>query len=78
MPVDGPELRPRIAVHLAPNRPLGHALVGCAIGMALATAGAIATWNAGPAFGPHWYPLALIALALPQTWLGAKLASRID
>ena len=46
--------------------------------MALATAGAIATWNAGPAFGPHWYPLALIALALPQTWLGAKLASRID
>jgi hypothetical protein len=27
----------------------------------------------GPAFGPHWYPLALVALAMPQSWLGGKL-----
>jgi hypothetical protein len=65
-----------LTAYLAPNRPIGHALVGGAIGMVLATAGAIATWNAGPAFGPHWYPLILIALALPQSWLGAKLAPR--
>jgi hypothetical protein len=27
----------------------------------------------GPAFGPHWYPLALVVLALPTAWVGGKL-----
>ncbi len=35
--------------------------------------GAVATRNAGPAFGPHWYPIALIVTALPTAWLGGKL-----
>ncbi len=56
---------------LAPYRPLEHALVGAAIGMMLATVGAMATWN--KALGPHWYPLFLIALALPSGWAGARL-----
>lgn len=56
---------------LAPYRPMEHALTGAAIGMVLATGGAIATWNR--ALGPHWYPLALIVLALPTGWLGGKL-----
>ena len=39
--------------------------------MAGALVGAVATWNAG--LGPHWYPIALVVLALPQAWLGGKL-----
>ena len=60
-----------ILARLAPNRPMGHALVGAAIGMVLATAGAIATWN--KSLGPHWYAVLLAALALPTGWAGAKL-----
>jgi len=60
-----------IVARLAPYRPMGHALIGAALGMVLATAGAIATWN--KALGPHWYPLVLIVLALPTGWAGAKL-----
>jgi len=60
-----------IVAWLAPSRPMRLALTGAAIGMLLATAGAIATWN--KALGPHWYSLVLIALALPTGWLGAKL-----
>ena len=41
-----------------------------------ATAGAVATWNAGPAFGPHWYPLALVVTALPCVWAGGLLHER--
>jgi hypothetical protein len=60
-----------VVARLAPNRPMGHALLGGAIGMVLATAGAAATWNKG--LGPHWYPLALIVTALPSAWAGGKL-----
>jgi len=56
---------------LAPYRPMAHAMTGAAIGMALATFGAVATWNRS--LGPHWYPLALIVMALPTGWLGGKL-----
>jgi hypothetical protein len=60
-----------VVARLAPNRPMGHALLGGAIGVALATAGAAATWNRE--LGPHWYPLALIVTALPCAWVGGKL-----
>jgi hypothetical protein len=62
-----------IIARLAPDRPMQHALVGGVIGLAVSIAGAAATWNKGPAFGPHWYPLALIVLAMPQAWAGGKL-----
>ncbi len=64
-----------IAARLAPDRPMWHALLLGIIGFVLGIAGAVATWNSGPAFGPHWYPIALIALALPGAWLGGKLGS---
>ena len=60
-----------VVARLAPNRPLGHALVGGFIGLALSIAGAAATWNKD--LGPHWYPLALIVLALPSAWAGGML-----
>ena len=62
-----------IAAQLAPNRPMGHAVVLGVIGMLLSTVGAASTWNAGPEFGPRWYPLGLVVTALPCSWIGAKL-----
>ncbi len=62
-----------ITARLAPNRPMKHALAGGVVGLVLSTAGAVATWKKGPAFGPHWYPLTLIALAMPTAWVGGRL-----
>ncbi len=62
-----------LAARLAPDRPMLHALVLGTVGLAVSIVGAVVTWNKGPAFGPHWYPLALIVLALPQAWAGGKL-----
>ena len=62
-----------ITARLAPDRPMKHALIGGFIGLALSIVGAAATWNGGPAYGPHWYPLALVATALPTAWAGGKL-----
>jgi len=62
-----------IMARLAPDRPMTHALVGGFLGLVVSIAGAVATWNKGPAFGPHWYPLALIVLAIPQAWAGGRL-----
>ena len=62
-----------IAARMAPDRPMRHALVLGLIGTALSLAGVAASWNQGPAFGPKWYPLALVVTALPTCWLGARL-----
>jgi hypothetical protein len=59
---------------LAPNRPMLYAVILSAIGIAAGTAGAIVTIPLGIA--PLWYPIALIVLALPCTWLGAKLKTK--
>ena len=62
-----------VTARLAPNRPMGHALVLGWLGLVVSAIGAIATWNLGPAFEPHWYPVALIVIALPCAWLGGRL-----
>ena len=62
-----------IAARLAPDRPMQHALVLGVVGLAVSIVGTVVTWNKGPAFGPHWYPLALVALAMPQSWVGGRL-----
>lgn len=62
-----------LTARLAPDRPMQHALVGGAVGLVLSIVGAVATWNKGPAFGPHWYPLALVVTALPCAWAGGML-----
>jgi len=58
---------------MAPNRPMMHALVGGFLGVLASTVGAVTTWNKGPEFGAHWYPIALILTAIPCAWLGGKL-----
>jgi hypothetical protein len=65
-----------ITARLAPDRPMQHALAGGVVGLVLSTVGAVVTWNKGPAFGPHWYPLALIATAMPCAWAGGALYRR--
>jgi len=60
-----------VTARLAPNRPMGHALTGGALGFALSILGAVATWNRG--LGPHWYPIVVAAMALPCAWIGGKL-----
>jgi hypothetical protein len=65
-----------LTARLAPYRPLGHALAGGAVGLALSIAGAIATWDRGPEFGPHWYPVALVLTAMPCAWAGGAFGCR--
>jgi hypothetical protein len=60
-----------ITARLAPQRPMKHAVIGAIIGMVLGTAVAIATWNKD--MGPHWYPIALVVVAIPTARIGAKL-----
>jgi hypothetical protein len=62
-----------IAARLAPNQPMTHALVLGIVGFVVSIVGAVVTWNKGPAYGPHWYPVALIVLAIPTAWVGGKL-----
>jgi hypothetical protein len=62
-----------IAARLAPSRPMVHVMVLGSLGLVATTLGTVTTWNKGPAYGPHWYPIALIVLALPTAWAGGKL-----
>ena len=61
-----------ITASLAPNRPMGHAILGGLIGLVLGSLGAAATWK-HTELGPHWYPMALVATALPCAWVGGKI-----
>jgi len=64
-----------LAARLAPDRPMLQAVVLGGIGVALGAAGALATWDRGPDFGPKWYPLVIFAIPLPCAWLGGRLYS---
>ena len=64
------------AARLAPDRPMGHALVLGVIGVVISAIGAAVTWNKGPEFGPHWYPLLLVVVAMPCAWIGGKLFTK--
>ena len=59
-----------VTARLAPDRPMHHALALGAVGVVLSAAGAVAMWDAGPA----WYSLGVIAIAIPCAWAGGKLA----
>jgi len=62
-----------LVARLAPDRPMLHALVFGLVGVAFSTAAAVATWGRGPEYGPKWYALAIIAIAMPCAWLGGVL-----
>jgi hypothetical protein len=62
-----------ITARLAPHRAMKHALIGGAVGLVLSIVGAVTTWNRGPEFGPHWYPIGLVITAIPCAWIGGRL-----
>ena len=62
-----------VTARLAPHAPMKHALAGGVVGLVLSTVGAVTTWDRGSEFGPHWYPLALVATAMPCAWAGGRL-----
>jgi hypothetical protein len=64
-----------VTARLAPNRPMFHAMIPGVLGFIVSIAGAVVTWNRAE-FGPHWYPVLLVILALPTAWLGGKLGER--
>jgi len=57
---------------LAPRRPILHAVVLGGIGTVAALGGAIAMWN----LGSQWYPILLVLVSVPCTWLGGVLARK--
>ena len=60
-----------VTAKLAPANPMKHAMILGVIGTILATVGVVVSW--GSTLGPAWYPIALAALAIPQSWLGGRL-----
>ena len=65
-----------VAARLAPDRPMEHAMALGAVALVIGIAGAVATWARGPVFGPAWYPISLMFLALPAAWAGGVLHLR--
>ena len=65
-----------VTARLAPNRPMTHALWLGALGVAISGIATIVTWNKGPAFGPHWYPITLVLVSMPCAWIGGKICER--
>ena len=65
-----------ITARLAPDKPVEHAVVLGALGFVLSLAGTAATWNRGPEFGPKWYPLVLVAMALPCSLIGGLIREK--
>jgi hypothetical protein len=59
-----------LTAKLAPANPMKHAMILGSIGTLLGTLGVVAFW--GSKLGPAWYPIAVAALAIPQSWLGGK------
>src|SRR5213076_1498388 len=59
-----------LTARLAPDKPLKHALMLGYLGVALGLVGVVATWSKG--LGPHWYPIALVVLAVPQSWVRSE------
>lgn len=61
-----------VTARLSPENPMRHVLILGLIGTLSAVVGLIGTWNL-PEMGPRWYPIALVAIALPGVWMGGRL-----
>lgn len=63
-----------LAARLSIRAPMRRVWILALIGTVFGILGAAATWNLD--LGPHWYPVALAAAAIPCTWLGGKFAPK--
>lgn len=62
------------AARLAPQAPMRHVVMLGLVGSVAAGLGLAATWNAD--LGPRWYPVVLLATAMPCVWVGGRLWTR--
>lgn len=62
-----------LTARLAPDRPMLHALVLGLLGLVANIVGALVTWHSAFVKGHHWYPIALVVLALPTAWAGGRI-----
>jgi hypothetical protein len=60
-----------VTARFSHSAPMRDALILGAVGLVLSMAGAIAAIPMN--LGPVWYPIALVVIALPCAWLGARL-----
>ncbi len=58
-----------LAAWLAPNRPMRHALILGALGLAFNLMGAAASWG----LRPVWAVVLNLALVMPYAWIGGRL-----
>jgi hypothetical protein len=58
-----------VTAMLAPNQPMRHVVILGIIGIMVSAVGVVVGWR----LSDHWYPIALVVIALPCTWLGGKL-----
>lgn len=65
-----------VTARLAPNHPLKHAIILGSIAVVATILGSIANWDKSFAWYFAWYPIALILITLPCTWLGGKWAEK--
>ncbi len=63
-----------ITAKFAPQNPLRHAIILGVVGIGLSTLGVVGSWNLD--LGPRWYPISLVIISLPFSWLGGKLYER--
>ncbi len=61
-----------LTARLAPDRPMRHALLLGALGLAFNVAGTIATWETAPV----WYHLVALSLVMPAAWVGGAIRER--
>jgi hypothetical protein len=60
-----------LAARLAPRNGMRHALALGIVGAVVSIGGVIV--NVQAHLGPNWYPIALVAVALPCAWLGGAI-----
>jgi hypothetical protein len=60
-----------LTARLAPENPMKHVMILGGLGIIVGLVGVVATWNMG--LGPRWYPIALVVLAIPQSWIGGRI-----
>ena len=62
-----------LAARIVRDRLMMHAMIVGVIGFVLSIVGVAVNWNKGPEYGPRWFSIVLILIALPCAWIGGKL-----
>lgn len=61
-----------ITARLAPNRPMRHALILGALGLAFNIMGSVQMWDRAPA----WFHIVNILMVMPYAWMGGRIREK--